>query len=749
MVTNYKEALRLHFAANPLRGGQLAILGLLFMATTFAQPYFNLNTNYMFACDHSSMVLQLINVDPGWQVDYVSSSDIANPSHVYDPVTGELTILGTNLTGPKSYGTYTFDLIGADFQFNVYVIACCLKIDFDNIIITGNASDFNGVIAGETVLVLDQLTIDVLTNIDQSTLYFGADAKIDVNSFQSLTIQGSTLKPFCEFAWDGVFAQLASTSIQFINSGIEGSARGFNLTQNVDFSATNSQFLNNHIGLGVFDFTQGGGPYLNNTFVNLSGNAFLTNAIPPALAAGSTINMSAYTNQNAPNPGGSQGVHIYCGNSTVRIGAQNNSLNTFNSVNVDDVFGVYAEGGLVIISHNTFNNLAQGILGKNTRLNIGGSSMAWGNTFTSAPIYTNQSSQHIRFCDFNINANTYIEHPTNAIAGGISGTRAFENNYNTNSDFEVMGNFSTVNVVFESNTADQTKVKISNTNTASLNAGVKVIDNWFFSNTSVSTYSLYLTYTEGARVGNNKFSVQQVLGGTPIPILDNHGMRLDNVRNAQIKNNTFEYRDIAIYSTGTLDYTMFSCNTFFKNLYGLYLENVLIADQGSATAGVDNIFVDFSPGIPPSQARMYLNNVNTGGSWSYYYTDVLGSNMDPYGGVGVTFAGLANFNPVPLATSTIAECGTLNKSAPQENQEVVNNLAEEIIVFPNPTTGLVNLKVPEAQGHVRLLDVMGHVLLSEKIASSQTIILLDIPKGMYLLEYSNQGKLTTQRLIIQ
>lgn len=49
----------------------------------------------MFACDHNSMVLQLINVDPGWQVDYVSSTDVANPGHVYDPATGELTILGT------------------------------------------------------------------------------------------------------------------------------------------------------------------------------------------------------------------------------------------------------------------------------------------------------------------------------------------------------------------------------------------------------------------------------------------------------------------------------------------------------------------------------------------------------------------------------------------------------------------------------------------------------------------------------
>ena len=38
MVTNIKEAFSLHFVTNPLRGVQLAILGLLFMATTFAQP---------------------------------------------------------------------------------------------------------------------------------------------------------------------------------------------------------------------------------------------------------------------------------------------------------------------------------------------------------------------------------------------------------------------------------------------------------------------------------------------------------------------------------------------------------------------------------------------------------------------------------------------------------------------------------------------------------------------------------------
>ncbi|MCU0423432.1 MAG: T9SS type A sorting domain-containing protein, partial [Bacteroidia bacterium] len=68
-------------------------------------------------------------------------------------------------------------------------------------------------------------------------------------------------------------------------------------------------------------------------------------------------------------------------------------------------------------------------------------------------------------------------------------------------------------------------------------------------------------------------------------------------------------------------------------------------------------------------------------------------------------------------------------------------------VFPNPTTGRLNITTPFLEYQIEVMDLTGRLILS---ASNPTLIdLSQIKKGMYLLRLTSLGRISTKKIVME
>lgn len=75
-----------------------------------------------------------------------------------------------------------------------------------------------------------------------------------------------------------------------------------------------------------------------------------------------------------------------------------------------------------------------------------------------------------------------------------------------------------------------------------------------------------------------------------------------------------------------------------------------------------------------------------------------------------------------------------------------------ISIFPNPTTGIINIKTPFSEKtSIEILDVLGKTIYQTDFSSSESFInLRQFPKGVYFLKASSGNQIsTTQKIILQ
>jgi hypothetical protein len=72
---------------------------------------------------------------------------------------------------------------------------------------------------------------------------------------------------------------------------------------------------------------------------------------------------------------------------------------------------------------------------------------------------------------------------------------------------------------------------------------------------------------------------------------------------------------------------------------------------------------------------------------------------------------------------------------------------EGVNVFPNPTSGLVNLTFTVQGAYtVELINALGEMVSAERLNGNSTIDLSDLAKGVYSVRISNKEKTTVQRI---
>lgn len=97
---------------------------------------------------------------------------------------------------------------------------------------------------------------------------------------------------------------------------------------------------------------------------------------------------------------------------------------------------------------------------------------------------------------------------------------------------------------------------------------------------------------------------------------------------------------------------------------------------------------------------------------------------------------------ISLFRSPITVDGTVDVSEPTENE------LPTVRVFPNPTSGKVNL-VGATEAEVAFFDMFGQLVFLEKISPGEASLDLgDLPTGIYFLKVKKGGLLVTKRLVV-
>lgn len=80
----------------------------------------------------------------------------------------------------------------------------------------------------------------------------------------------------------------------------------------------------------------------------------------------------------------------------------------------------------------------------------------------------------------------------------------------------------------------------------------------------------------------------------------------------------------------------------------------------------------------------------------------------------------------------------------------INYLQKALVVYPNPSAGAVNIRLPsslsQAQLHIANLD--GHIVFETPIQQNQTLELQNLPKGVYILRFQTMHGMLQKKLVL-
>ncbi|MDT8432359.1 MAG: DNRLRE domain-containing protein [Bacteroidales bacterium] len=111
----------------------------------------------------------------------------------------------------------------------------------------------------------------------------------------------------------------------------------------------------------------------------------------------------------------------------------------------------------------------------------------------------------------------------------------------------------------------------------------------------------------------------------------------------------------------------------------------------------------------------------------------------------------ASVGAVNNYTFTVVKSGhTISVSFVPDTSNVSTrmNLANASIkIFPNPTTGAINIGGIDAKSHVRIFDLLGKQLMHIQVHSDAVLDLSHLEEGMYLIEVRDNNKCVIDRLI--
>ncbi|MEJ6681321.1 MAG: T9SS type A sorting domain-containing protein, partial [Flavobacteriales bacterium] len=78
-------------------------------------------------------------------------------------------------------------------------------------------------------------------------------------------------------------------------------------------------------------------------------------------------------------------------------------------------------------------------------------------------------------------------------------------------------------------------------------------------------------------------------------------------------------------------------------------------------------------------------------------------------------------------------------------------IVEAINVYPNPTNGLINIKLSDEfyKSDIQLIDINGKIIASWQSFTNSQLDLSDFAQGVYILEFQGRTEVGRKRLVIE
>lgn len=730
------------------------------------------------------------------------SASGGTPNYTYNWNNGQTSITATDL----AVGVYTVTVVDANgcTKIQTTTISATSTTCSASLTISGGSStSYSSPLSG-SIAINGVFTINSNFTMDACEALMGKDAQIVINSGNTLTINNASHLHACGDMWTGIEIQ-AGGFLVIVNSIIEDAITAVKSIGGAEYTISGSSFNKNYEGIFVDTYY---GVHLGSvTTTTFTCWTTSTSGTPTTISKCPKMGMRSNT-----------GIYLnsvyfdYFSGSSYTPSVKIIDNNVFDNLD----YGVYAFSSDFIVENCKFKNLIG--INSNTVIGTGIYSDNQVSTTDVTNFNANNcvfnevqngiilsgESFYFPYIAYNVISNSSSGTTENPIANrGIY--------YKSDLDEDVFGPLITTNTVINTYKAIEVIVAdgINTKEVDVTNNTIKTSLSDFISEFGIAyeeidpalpllTHRLFFYNTiEGKiqtgcnfknvggavffHIGYNIINLNNISAPqTAINIWDSYNMQVVNNEiylvnpSSQtdkkgitintspysiISNNTIENFGVGVYIYGDVygesPQTAITCNYMDVCYYGVYLENVVIGDQGGSASPSDNKWNNMQSG----GLNVYAIS---GTPFSWYYRGDNSSN-------------LALFNPNIIGTTTViitavsvtttgsASCETaFNKKGNDSNADSatikMKVFEKEPIsgfkLYPNPNNGNINIEydltdIDKAQ--LDVYDITGILILSYELPADKSKLQIntdDLLNGIYLYKVMVNGKINQNNKLV-
>ncbi len=685
----------------------------------------------------------------------------------YNPSTGEVTISSASINNYQEYGTFTLTVTinGEDCEITGHIVECCESLTPDVIAVDEPINNYTstGSFTSETILIFGDVTFNAGSyDFDGCEIRLGPDAELLPSTSTDITFEnGTSLTPYCSCRWDRILLTGTTTGLTMDDATMTGALRGIMATNEAPIELIDSDFDDNLVSVYLNNFSTGGS--FNGSYLKVDGCTFDATVAPSEICySSSSVNM------NTVYPSSTYCVlptmDILVKNSVdVHVGHESYDPNTFENNSSNDKSAIVGDASQVFVRNNLFYEVTA-ICSDNTSKMIVGGTVAQGNVIDNSEAIFNETSM---FFEENYVSSSAIElyEPTSqsVISGYDEGVQ-----FNTNSFYESdlfidgNGNPNTANCRIYDNLFTFTEVEMIDYPLAISGFAPFLRRIVFHSNDMVQDNNATLVKIEdcGSLVlANNEFD--NLVYRTPAGANEYKGVKWKNSEDGVVSNNYFRNfnraMDVHNDNSGlnTVEGTQFTCNEFVNCYHPFYLSSVTLEDQGASNKATDNCFQYYYTGSTFPYGDQIIGTVQGGVSFDWYSQDPSSCSFtsQPASGCHYCITESVSDLDIPGAAATPNACTVpANKSAiatkPNVKEESVKDVLGKLVMYPNPSSGIVNIVVPAnlLNQQMEVYDLQGRHIFGRAVGSeSIELNVAEWTPGLYLVKVGD----ATAKLIVK
>ncbi len=686
----------------------------------------------------------------------------------YVPGSGIVEFDSPTIGNYEKYGTFTLIVAigGSTCEIVGHIVECCEVLTPDIIAVDEPINNYTttGNFDNELILIFGDVTFNAGTyDFDNCEIRLGPDAELLPSSSTDITFDnGTSLMPYCPCRWDRILLTGTTTELAMEDASMSGALRGIMATNEAPIELIDSDFDNNLVSVYLNNFSTGGS--FNGSYLKVDGCTFDATVAANAICySSSSVNMSTVypTSAICTNPI----MDIVVKNSVaVHVGHENYDPNTFENNSGNDKTAIVPDASQVYVRNNLFYDVTAICSDNDSKLIVGGT-MAQGNIIEDCLAFFNESAM---FFEENYMSGSSLEftEPTFekvATTGYDAGTQ-----FNTNSFYESdllidgNGNPHDATLRVYDNTFTFTEVEMIDYPLKISGFAPNLRRIVFHSNDMVQDNNATLVKVEdcGYMVfANNSFD--NLVYRAPSNANEYKGVKWKNSVDGVVSNNYFRNFNRAIDVHGDnsgvdhVDGTQFTCNEFVNCYHPFYLTDVELEDQGASNKATDNCFQYYYTGGTFPYGNQIAGTVLSTSPFDWYSQNPSSCSFttQPASGCHYCITQTVTDLTIPGTAATPNTCTVpANKSAvatnPNDGGQTEKEILDKIVMFPNPSSGIVNIAVPAnlLNQQMDVYDLQGRYIFGEAVSSENIEInVADWTPGLYLVRVGD----STAKLIVK